>query len=238
MLRVKIETKLENFLLRADLVAESEIVVLFGPSGTGKSTILKSIAGLMSPQQGEILLHGRTLFSSSKGIDLKPQLRKVGYVVQDYALFPHMTVEENVGYGLLNKDRKEHKQSRVDIMQKIQDMLETMNIANLKDRYPEQLSGGEKQRVALARALILEPELLLLDEPLSALDTDLREKLQKELYALQKQWNIPFVMVTHDRQEVERMQARKAILNIAGGVHEFTCTIANRPNTLSVRVNY
>jgi molybdate transport system ATP-binding protein len=235
MLRVKIETKLENFTLKADLTIGSEIAVLFGPSGTGKSTILKSIAGLMSPQQGEILLHGRTLFSSSKGIDLKPQLRKVGYVVQDYALFPHMTVEKNVGYGLLDKDRKEHSRHKVQKQQKINDMLETMNIANLKDRYTEQLSGGEKQRVALARALILEPELLLLDEPLSALDTDLREKLQKELYALQKQWDIPFVMVTHDRQEVERMQAGKAVLSIADGAHEFVYAMANRSNIPTVK---
>jgi molybdate transport system ATP-binding protein len=250
MLKVKIETKIANFILKADISAGSEIVVLFGPSGTGKSTILKSIAGLTAPQKGEIQLHGRTLFSPSEKINLKPQLRKVGYVVQDYALFPHMTVEKNIGYALKTIDSKtcngkSGTQSQYGIhniqlraQSKIMNMLDTMKISHLKNRYPEQLSGGEKQRVALARALIIEPELLLLDEPLSALDFNLRLELQEELLNLQKQWNIPFVVVTHDHHEVARLKAGKTKLSMTNDLHEFTYSVNDRSKPAGLRVSY
>lgn len=230
MLQVQFETRLTNFILKADIVAENKILVLFGPSGSGKTTILKMIAGLMMPQNGLIKLNGRLLFSSADRIKVKPQFRNIGFVPQDYALFPHLRVKDNIGYGIVGKVNANEYESR------ILQMLETVKIIHLKDRFPKQLSGGEAQRVALARALITRPALLLLDEPLSALDADLKLELQEELYGLQKQWNIPFVLVTHDYREVERLEASRARLTVADEVHKFTFSETDRPkvNTLQI----
>jgi molybdate transport system ATP-binding protein len=235
MLTAKFEIKIADFNLKVDITASSEIVVLFGPSGIGKSTILKSIAGLMTPKKGEIALHGRSLYSSVDKINLKSQHRRVGYVVQDYALFPHMTVENNIGYGLTTGSR-ELPADKIEA--EIEKMLDTMKISHLKNRYPKRLSGGERQRVALARALIIEPELLLLDEPLSALDLKLRLELQEELLELRKIWNIPFILVTHDLHEVSRLEAGKARLAIDGDTHEFTYGDNERHKPPTMRISY
>lgn len=196
MLKANFTTPLRLFNLEAEIKVSNEILVLVGPSGSGKTTILKCLAGLKTPSQGTIQVHKRTLYSSEQKINLPPRERRVGYVFQEYALFPHMNVKKNVMYGLSGE------QSRLK-SHRAQEVLDMMGILHLQDRYPQQISGGEKQRVALARALVTKPEIMLLDEPLSALDQEIRSELQLELKKLQRQWQIPFVLVTHDLNEAE-----------------------------------
>lgn len=189
-------TPLRSFNLKADIEVNNEILVLVGPSGSGKTTVLKCLAGLKAPGRGLIRINERILYSDKDSINLAPRERRIGYVFQEYALFPHMTVRKNVMYGL-SKEKLKSRPKMVD------EILEMMGIKHLKDRHPQQISGGEKQRVALARALVTEPEIMLLDEPLSALDQEIRGDLQQELKKLQRQWRIPFVLVTHDMNEAE-----------------------------------
>ncbi|MDP2211485.1 MAG: ABC transporter ATP-binding protein [Candidatus Aquicultor sp.] len=212
---MKFTLKLEYFTLAADISVGNEIIALLGPSGCGKTSILRSIAGLMTPADGFIRLNERTLYSSLDSIDLKPRERNVGLVFQDYALFPHMTVEQNVRYG------PENCPSLAGRAVETEEIFQMLKIVHLKHRYPKQLSGGEKQRVALARTLIMRPELLLLDEPLSALDTDTRIELQSELKELQQHWDIPFILVTHDREEAARLGDVSARVRVDRRLHEF-----------------
>jgi molybdate transport system ATP-binding protein len=170
------------------------ITVLFGPSGCGKTTILRVLAGLEQPERGLIRHGDETWLDTSRGIFVPPQRRGVGFLFQDYALFPHMTVAANIGYGLKGV-------STGDQRRRIGDMLDLLNLKGLDGRYPTQLSGGEQQRVALARAVIRQPRLLLLDEPLSALDAPLREELRRGLRRLLGEFSIPCFVVTHDRLE-------------------------------------
>lgn len=207
MLDVQIQKKLSHFELDITFTAAHEIVVLFGPSGSGKTTILNCLAGLDQPDNGSIRLEGSLLFGEGKSIPV--QKRKVGYLFQDYALFPHMSVENNIWYGVSKKDRPNKKGVIVQL-------LDTLKIHHLLKKYPHQISGGEKQRVALARALVTEPSLLLLDEPLSALDEETRLECQDELLRLHKLWKgVPFLIVTHDRQEAEKLGNR--ILHLKHG---------------------
>lgn len=199
MLRAVFKKKLPTFDLEADVSLSNGILALVGPSGAGKTTILQCIAGLQSPSWGEIKIGDKAVFSSEEGINVPIRNRRIGYVFQDYALFPHMTVEKNVMYG------KPKKESIPNKVLTVTNVLEMLKIGHLRQRYPNQISGGEKQRVALARALMTEPEVLLLDEPLSALDQDTRSSLQQELLKLQIQWRIPFILVTHDPQEAEML---------------------------------
>ena len=199
MLMAHFRKKLPTFELEVDISLSHGILALVGPSGAGKTTILQCVAGLQTPSWGEIMINEKIVFSSDHGADIPIRNRRIGYVFQDYALFPHMTVEKNVLYG------KPQKGSVPNKVLSISSLLEMLKIEHLRDRYPNQISGGEKQRVALARALMTEPELLLLDEPLSALDQDTRSKVQRELLKLQVQWQIPFIVVTHDLQEAEML---------------------------------
>lgn len=171
-----------------------ELTVLFGKSGAGKSTILKMIAGLMEPAHGKIVIEGETWFESEKKINLPPQKRKVGFVFQDYALFPNMSVRKNLEYALESKNEK-----------KIEEILELTELANLANEMPQTLSGGQRQRVALARALVREPKILLLDEPLSALDYAMRGKLQDELLRIQRHLGLTTILVSHDIAEVYKL---------------------------------
>ncbi len=216
MLVMKIEVKQELLSISAELAVGNEILTISGPSGCGKTTLLKSIAGIIPPDDGFIRLNGRTLFSSIDGVNIATRLRKVGFVFQDYALFPHKTVEQNIRYGLAaNRKANNNKQQ-------IAQMLDMMKIAHLKNRFPNRLSGGEKQRVAIARALITKPELLLLDEPLSAIDSETRSELQLELKVLQQKWNIPFILVTHDREEADRLGDNQVRLEPTDHGYSFT----------------
>ena len=199
MFRAHFRKKLPTFDLAVDISLSHGILALVGPSGAGKTTILQCVAGLQTPSWGEINIHGKTVFSSEQGADIPIRNRRIGYLFQDYALFPHMTVEKNVMYG------KPKKGSIPNKVLTTSNVLELLKIEHLRNRYPSQISGGEKQRVALARALMTEPELLLLDEPLSALDGDTRSTLQQELLKLQAQWKIPFILVTHDIREAEML---------------------------------
>ncbi len=197
MLKAHFNKQLPTFELDVDICLTNGILALVGPSGAGKTTILQCIAGLQTPSWGEINIHGQTVFSSEHHEDVPIRNRRIGYVFQDYALFPHMTVEKNVLYGKPKKGSIPNK-ALTDA-----NVLELLKIEHLRNRYPNQISGGEKQRVALARALMTEPEIMLLDEPLSALDQDTRSSVQQELLKLQVQWQIPFIVVTHDVKEAE-----------------------------------
>lgn len=197
MIQARFGKKLPGFELEIDIALTNGILAVVGHSGAGKTTMLQCIAGLQRPAWGEIRIGNRLVFSAAQKINLPARSRHIGYVFQDYALFPHMTVAENVAYGIPKGNNRCNK------MLSVLSVLEMLSIKHLKDRYPAQISGGEKQRVALARALTTAPELLLLDEPLSALDKDTRSGLQQELRKLQAQWQIPFILVTHDPQEAE-----------------------------------
>src|SRR5215216_5278945 len=183
-------------------IRDGEFFSMLGPSGSGKTTSLRMIAGFDRPTSGEILLDGRDVS------DLPPYERDVNTVFQDYALFPHMTVGENVGYGLMIKRvEKSERQKRLD------EMLDLVRLPGFGGRKPVQLSGGQRQRVALARALINHPKVLLLDEPLGALDLKLRQQMQVELKAIQKSVGITFIFVTHDQEEALTMSDRIAVFN-------------------------
>ncbi|MFL9898160.1 ATP-binding cassette domain-containing protein [Paraburkholderia fungorum] len=198
-IRKTFESAERRFTLDVSFKAITQRVVRFGPSGAGKSLTLQAIAGLLRPDAGTIALHGNALFDSARGVDLKPQARKMAYLFQDYALFPHLNVRQNIGFGLqqgwLNPPAKiAHPQ--VDYW------LDTLELKSVAGNHPAQLSGGQKQRVALARALVAQPQLLLLDEPFSALDSALRERMRRELSDLQTRLDIPMVLITHDPDDV------------------------------------
>ncbi len=182
-------------------VAEGEFFTLLGPSGSGKTTMLRMIAGFESPDSGRIELGGRDVTSTP------PYARDTNTVFQDYALFPHMSVAENIGYGLKVK-RVDRDQRR----QRVDRALRMVRLEGLGGRRPNQLSGGQRQRVALARAIVNEPEVLLLDEPLGALDLKLRQEMQLELKRIQKEVGITFVYVTHDQEEALTMSDRMAVM--------------------------
>ncbi|MEX3671818.1 ATP-binding cassette domain-containing protein [Paraburkholderia phenoliruptrix] len=198
-MRKTLESAERRFTLEVAFNASTQRVVLFGPSGAGKSLTLQAIAGLLRPDEGTIALHGQALFDSSRGIDLKPQARHVAYLFQDYALFPHLNVRQNIGFGLQRGWLNPRARNRVAEVDYWLDALELRSVAG---HYPAQLSGGQKQRVALARALVARPQLLLLDEPFSALDSHLRQRMRQELSELQTRLDIPMVLITHDPDDV------------------------------------
>ncbi|GBF35189.1 molybdenum transport ATP-binding protein ModC [Desulfocucumis palustris] len=197
MLEARFTKKLWHFTLDIRINLGTEILVLWGPSGAGKTTILHCLAGLSSPGGGLIKLGDTVLYSSEERINVNTRFRNVGYLFQDYALFPHLTVRQNVLYGVKCKRKKDHDLPGKNPLE----LLEPFGVSHLIDRYPTQLSGGEKQRVALARALAVQPQLLLLDEPFSALDRNIKENLRQEIKKLHRKWKIPFVLVTHDEED-------------------------------------
>ena len=192
---LRVQKQYQDFSLDVDLELATEITALFGPSGAGKSTCLNSIAGLVSPNVGEITLAGRTLFSSAGSLNLPPEHRRVGYLFQDALLFPHLSVRDNLLYGYR---RTPPNRRRIQP----ETLIELLELAPLLERRPSTLSGGEAQRVALARALATSPELLLLDEPLASLDALLRGRVLRYLRSLHRELAIPMLYVSHSLSEV------------------------------------
>ena len=197
MLEVQIYKKLAEFDLDVSFQVDDNILGLMGASGSGKSMTLKCIAGIETPDQGRIVLNNRVLFDSEKKINVPIQKRNVGYMFQSYALFPNMNVYENISVGLRARKVKD-----VDIV--VQKVMQQFRIFELASRYPKQLSGGQRQRVALARLIAYEPDVLLLDEPFSALDEDLKEDLLQELKS-ELQISKPVIFVSHDKEEVNEL---------------------------------
>jgi molybdate transport system ATP-binding protein len=204
MLAVSIRKRLPGFALDVSWTAGEPIVVLFGPSGAGKTLTLQCLAGLVAPDEGRIVVDDRVFFDAAAGVSLPPPARRVGYVFQGYALFPHLTVAENVAFGL-------HRRPRAERAQRTRDVIGRLGLDGLEHRYPGELSGGQRQRVALGRALAIDPALLLLDEPLSALDQPLRQALRDELRRVLDDWGRPAVVVTHDVTEAYRFGDRVVV---------------------------
>ncbi|NIS82827.1 MAG: ATP-binding cassette domain-containing protein [Anaerolineales bacterium] len=183
-----------DFTIEITFEAGPDLVVIFGPSGSGKSLTLKALAGLIQPEEGTIRLGNRILFDKSRGIHLPPQQRKVGYVPQDYALFPHLTIAENIAFGLHDVSRKERSI-------RVHDLLHLLRLDAFAQRKPTQVSGGQKQRAALARALARQPDILLLDEPFGALDEALRSHVRDEIRRIQTYYQIPVILVSHSLED-------------------------------------
>ncbi|WP_373824667.1 ATP-binding cassette domain-containing protein [Achromobacter insuavis] len=191
-----------HFSLDVAFSSASKRIALFGPSGAGKSLTLRAVAGLLRPDAGRIEVNGRVLFDSDARLSVAPQARRVAYLFQDYALFPHLTVAQNIAFGSrrgwLNPPRRA-------VSADARRWVDAFELGAIVGSYPHEISGGQKQRVALARALMLKPEILLLDEPISALDSQLRGKMRQELNTLQRQLDVPMLLITHDPADVEAL---------------------------------
>ncbi|MDL2327654.1 ATP-binding cassette domain-containing protein [Ruminococcaceae bacterium OttesenSCG-928-A11] len=221
-LSVDIKKRFKGFTLAVRFTSEGGPLGILGASGSGKSMTLKCIAGIETPDEGHIEVNGRVLFDSAKKINLKPQQRHIGYLFQSYALFPNMTVTQNIACALAGP--KAEKQARV------QALAAQFGLAGLEHRYPAQLSGGQQQRVALARILAYQPEVLLLDEPFSALDAHLKEALQVEMKKLLAGYRGDVIMVTHSRDEVYKLSQNLMVLEDGRVVaHRPTRAMFERP---------
>ena len=211
-------------------IEDRDFVILLGPSGCGKTTTLRMIAGLETPTEGEIYIGDRLVFSSKKGIDISPDKRDIGFLFQNYALWPHMTVYQNIAFGLENLKWKKGK-----IKERVEELTHLLKIEELLDRYPSELSGGQQQRVAIARTLAPSPKVLLMDEPLSNLDAKLRTEMRAELKRLHKEIASTFVYVTHDQLEAMTLATKISLIN-QGILQQFEppLKIYDRPANLFV----
>ena len=211
-IRRKMSDATHTFDLDVSFSSAAKRLVLLGPSGAGKTLTLKAIAGLLRPDAGTIAFDGETLFDGAHAVDVPSRERRLGYVFQEYALFPHLTVRQNVSFGL---DKGWRNPGRRSVDPAAERWLDALEIGALGDRFPDQLSGGQRQRTALARALAAEPRALLLDEPFAALDVTLREKLRAELRELQVRFAVPILLITHDPADVEAFADE--VIDIEGG---------------------
>ncbi len=204
MLEVELKRRLPGFNLDISFSIDGEVLGILGPSGSGKTMTLQCIAGLVRPDRGSIKLNGRVLFDSAKRVNLPARVRNVGLVYQNYSLFPHLSAAENIAYGIRNRPRSEADE-------RVRLLVKKMRLSGLEDRRPRQLSAGQQQRVAMARALAPEPEVLLLDEPFSALDSLTKEHLQLEIMEVQEFYKGSIILVTHDLAEAYRLSSRLAV---------------------------
>ena len=218
MLELTIRHELKNFELNVGLQAGRELLALFGPSGAGKSLTLQAIAGLTRPDVGRIVVADRVLFDTARKIKIPARDRDIGYVFQDYALFPHLTVAHNVAFGL--RRGWPWYLPRGDRL-RLEEVLEIFELSSLRESLPRDLSVGQRQRVALARALIRRPSLLLLDEPFSALDALLRVKMREELLRVQERFGLPVILITHDPEDVAAL-AQTVVVYDAGKIRQVT----------------
>lgn len=203
-IQVDFTKKMDNFILKVDFTIGNETLALLGASGSGKSMTLKCIAGIETPDYGRILLDGEVLFDSEKGINLPPQERKIGYLFQNYALFPNMTVEGNIQSAMrLPKGEKKTRTEQI---------MKTFHLSGLENKVPRELSGGQQQRVAIARMLASEPKIIMLDEPFSALDSYLKWQLEQEILDIINRYNKPTLFVSHNRDEVYRISHKIGIM--------------------------
>ncbi len=234
LIRVEVQKRLASqgrvFALEVDFAAASERLVLFGPSGSGKTLTLQILSGVVTPDTGRIIVGDRVLFDKAKNVNVPARRRAIGYVPQDYALFPHLSVTDNVGFGLPSRwpwgpgpeDRR-----------RVAEFLGIFELTHLKHSLPRHLSGGQRQRVALARALIRRPSLLLLDEPFSALDALLRAKMRQELLKVQERFNIPVILITHDPEDVAAL-AQTVVVYEAGRIRQImTFAAADKPRAVA-----
>ena len=201
-----------RFDLNVACRSDAHRLVLFGPSGAGKTLTLKMIAGLLQPDRGHARITGDTLFDSASSVDLSPKARRLAYVFQDYALFPHLTVRQNIAFALrtgLRNPPRHAEHAEVDRW------LKAFSLHAMDQLYPHQLSGGQKQRTALARALVAQPRALLLDEPFAALDKALRQSLRRELAELQAELKIPMLLITHDEDDIAMLADE--VIHVAAG---------------------
>ena len=199
-IRKQLRSRGRDFVLNCSFASREKFVVLFGASGSGKTTTMRAVAGLVQPDAGRIVIGGRTLFDSARGINVPARKRNIGYLFQDYALFPHLTVEKNIAFAL--QPKLWGRLCRED-RRRIEETLALFHIAELRQALPAELSGGQRQRVALARALVRKPDLLLLDEPFAALDPHLRARLRAGLLDVQRHLNVPVMLISHDPDDVD-----------------------------------
>ena len=227
----------DDFFLDVALSCSSRRLVLFGHSGSGKTLTLQSLAGLVHPDGGYIQVGDQVLYASDEGINLPARERHLGYVFQDYALFPHLTVRRNVEFALDGTLRTFFGRPASRVRKAVDDLLERFEVGHLADRYPREISGGQRQRVALARALITAPRMLLLDEPFAALDPLLRVRMRREIRALLDEWDIPLVLITHDPADVDAFADSLAVYGngaVKHVVEDYPARRALAPDALSL----
>lgn len=199
----KLFKKLNYFDLDVEFSIENELLVIEGSSGAGKTTILNCLAGIVTADEGKITIDEKVLFSHTDKVNIPAEKRNIGYLFQNYALFPNMTVKQNILYGLKNKREYKKKATRKELLEYAGYMMETLGLSHLADKNSNAISGGEKQRVALARAMVTRPSLLLLDEPFSALDENTKSKIYDEFKDFKESLNIPTILITHNHRETQ-----------------------------------
>jgi molybdate transport system ATP-binding protein len=215
-IRATVKDGERRFDLDIRFAAEVPVTVLYGPSGSGKTLTLQALAGLLTPSSGHIRFNGQTVFESATGVNQKASARRVGYVFQNYALFPHLSVRDNVAFGLSRWGRR----LGPDEAQRVNEVMSTLEIDTLAASRPAALSGGQQQRVALARALAVRPRVLLLDEPFAALNPMLRVRLRDELKQIQQRFGIPMVMISHDLDDVAALADTMIVIEAGRVVRE------------------
>ena len=208
-IKQRLGTREKGFTLEVSFASDDRFIVLFGPSGSGKTMTVKTIAGLMTPQAGRIVMGDRVLFDSRTSTNLCPRKRRIGYVFQDYALFPHLNLQENIRFGMKRGNCSRCEQHR----ERLEELMNKLEIASVAHCYPHQLSGGQQQRVALARALASNPDLLIMDEPFSALDIHLKERMRTELMQVLHKFPVPVILITHDPLDVEMFAETLVVYN-------------------------
>lgn len=208
----KTRKKLDHFSVDIEYGFEKGVLVIQGESGAGKTTVLNCIAGLTSPDEGSIILGDNVVFDSSANVNIPPRLRNLGYLFQNYALFPNMTIQQNITYGIKNRPEYKDRAKRKELLSYSEYIMNTLGIDHLKSKYPSSISGGEKQRVALSRAIVTKPKLLLLDEPFSALDEETKKIVYQEFASFKEFFQIPTILITHDAKESDMFADQKIFI--------------------------